>query len=363
MKLFTLFILLLSLKTLCFSQTDSTWQNTPNVEFSGFIDAYYAYDFNKPETTYRQAFLFNHNRHNETNINLAYVKVAVDHTIYRANLALQAGTYAQDNYTAEEGMLKNLYEANVGISLNQKNNFWLDAGIFSSHLGFESATSINNPTLTRSLAAESSPYYLAGAKITFTPNEKWEMAALICNGWQRIQRVQGNSLPGLGTQLVFKPNANTTLNWSTFVGTDDPDSTRRMRYFNDIYGQFQITKKLGFIAGFDFGFQQKTKRSSKYDSWLVPTLIAYYSINNQWKTALRAEYFQDENGVIISTGKVNGFKNVGLSANIDYLPVPNIACRLEGRVFQSKDAIYIRNGDSNVNSDAFITASIAVKIN
>jgi hypothetical protein len=52
--------------------------------------------------------------------------------------------------------LKNIYEANVGISLNKKNNLWVDAGVMPSHIGFESAISMDNWYLTRSLLAENS---------------------------------------------------------------------------------------------------------------------------------------------------------------------------------------------------------------
>ena len=359
---FAIFFIALSFFT--HAQTnDSLSQEAPNIQLSGFIDAYYSYDFNKPETPYRQPFLFNHNRHNETNINLAYVKIGVTHSRYRANLALQAGTYAEDNYAAEQGMLKALYEANVGIALTAKKNLWLDAGIFSSHLGFESAASIDNPTLTRSLAAESSPYFLAGAKLTYNPNEQWEMAAILCNGWQRIQRVDGNSLPGLGTQLVYRSSENVVINWSTFIGTDDPDSTRRMRYFNNFFAQFDINEKLGVTVGLDYGIQQRFKNSTEYENWWVPTLITYYQLSEQWRTALRIEYFNDEDGVIVNSGIAGRFQNLGLSANIDYFPMPNVAFRVEGRLFQNKDAIYLRNGESFVHHNAFITASIAVKIN
>lgn len=82
-------------------------------------------------------------------------------------------------------LLQHIYESNIGISLNKKNNLWLDAGIFGSHIGFESAISKDCWTLTRSLFAENSPYYLSGTKLTYNPNEHWEFAVIICNGWQR----------------------------------------------------------------------------------------------------------------------------------------------------------------------------------
>jgi hypothetical protein len=355
-----IFVIFCLFSNLLFAQNDPSWQEKPLLNISGFLDVFYVYDFNQPPGTERQPFLFNHNRHNEFNLNLGYLKLGLEHSKYRANLAFQSGTYSNDNYSAEPGLLKNIFEANVGVSLNKKNNLWIDAGVFASHIGFESAISIDNWTLTRSLLAENSPYFLSGAKLTFTPNEKLEITGLIVNGWQRIQRLQGNSLPSFGTQLSYNPTEKVTLNWSTFIGTDDPDSTRRMRYFSNFYGQFQLTQKLGLIAGFDLGTQQRIKNSSDYDFWMSPVIIGQYQINKTWKTAIRGEYYQDETGIIIPTGTQNGFKTTGLSLNFDYSPTQNLFCRLEGRWLNSRDPIFETNSASK-NNNFILATSIAIR--
>ncbi len=342
------------------AQDDSLWQQQPDLSISGFLDVFYVYDFNQPQGAERQSFLFNHNRHNEFNLNLGLVKFGIKHPKYRANLAIHTGTYANDNYAAEPGLLKNIFEATIGIALNKKNSLWLDAGVFPSHIGFESAISMDNMTLTRSLSAENSPYFLSGAKLTFHPNDKWEIAGMIVNGWQRIQRLEGNSLPSFGTQVSYRPTNKVVLNWSTFIGTDDPDTTRRIRYFNNFYGQFQLTDKFDLIAGFDVGIQQKFRGDSAYDIWFAPVLIGRYAINTTWRFAVRAEYYQDETGIIIPTETTNGFQTTGLSLNIDYSPTQNIMCRFEGRWFNSKDDIFETTTDLT-NDNFFIGTSIAIK--
>ena len=322
------------------AQSDTTITQAPKISLSGFADVFYVYDFNQPQGIERQPFLFNHNRHNEFNLNLGFIKLGLEHAKYRANLALQSGTYANDNYAAEPGLLKGLFEANIGISLNKKNNLWLDAGVLPSYIGFESAISIDNWTMTRSLLAENSPYFLAGSKLTYNPSDKLEIAGFILNGWQRIQRIQGNSIPSFGTQLKYSPSKEISLNWSTFIGTDDPDSTRRMRYFNNFYVQFQCTDRFGLIIGFDIGTQQISKSSSVYDIWFSPVIIGQFVFNHNWKSAIRAEYYQDATGIIIPTGTINGFRTTGLSLNLDYAPTQNIMCRLEGRWLNSKDNVF-----------------------
>lgn len=341
-------------------QIGSSWEHKPQLSISGFADVFYVYDFNRPQGTERQNFLFNHNRHNEFNLNLGLVKFDVKHLKYRGSFALQTGTYANDNYAAEPGLLKNIFEANIGISLNKKNNLWIDAGVLPSHIGFESAISTENPTLTRSLLAENSPYFLTGAKLTFNPNDQWELAALIVNGWQRIQRLEGNSLPSFGTQVNFSPNQKITLNWSTFIGTDDPDTTRRIRYFNNFYGQFQISEKFDLVTGFDIGTQQAANESSTYNYWFSPVFIGRYTINNIWKTAIRTEYYQDKTGIIIPTETHEGLQTTGISLNLDYAPGRNIVWRIEGRWLASRDNIFETPSHMTANN-FFIATSLAIK--
>jgi len=342
------------------AQTDSLWNPIPQIKISGFLDIFYAYDFNNPETSNRQSFLYNHNRHNEFNLNLGYLKIGVTHPKYRANLALQAGTYVNDNYAAEPGLLKNIFEANIGLSLNKKNNIWLDAGIFASHIGFESAISMDNWTLTRSLLAENSPYYLSGAKLTYKPDSQWEFAALACNGWQHIQKISNNSLPSFGTQIKYTPSDKVTLNWSTFLGTDFPDDLRKMRYFNNFYGQFQINKYLGLIAGFDLGSQQQKANEPPFDQWFSPVIIIKYTMTDKWAGAVRAEYYQDKTGIIVPTNTENGFNTSGLSLNLDYSPSNNILCRFEGRWLKSQDQIF-QQGDNLTENNFSLVTSIAMK--
>ena len=338
---------------------DSIQTKNP-LTISGYVEAYYNHDFNQPDKNTVPGFLYNFNRANEVNVNLAFIKANYATDRVRANVSLAAGTYMNANYSAEPGVLKNIYEANVGVKLSKNSNLWLDAGIMPSHIGFESAVGKDNWTLSRSLLAENSPYFESGAKLGYTTkNEKLYVAAMYLNGWQRIQRVDGNSTPAFGTQITYKPTSAITLNYSTFIGNDKPDSLKQMRYFHNVYGIFQLTPTFGLTAGFDFGSEQKVKGSNGYNNWYTPVLIARFAPTDKIRMAARGEYYADKNGVIISTGTANGFKTFGYSLNFDYLPVENVMWRLEARSFNSKDAIFT-NDDRVKRQNYFITTSIAL---
>jgi hypothetical protein len=263
-----LFIFIFSFCALTVSAQDTT------LKITGYIETYYLYDFGKPENNKRPDFVYSYNRHNEVNLNLGYIKAAYENNNVRANLAIMAGTYPNANLAAEPGVLKNIYEANVGVKIMKERQLWIDAGIFASHIGFESAVGKDCWNLTRSIQADNSPYYESGVRLSYTsPNNKWYVSGLFLNGWQRIQRVDGNHTPAFGHQLTFKPNDKLTFNSSSFIGNDKPDSVKQMRYFHNLYAQMQLSEKFGVIAGFDIGAEQKAKGSSEYNTWYSPILI------------------------------------------------------------------------------------------
>lgn len=339
-----------------FGQTGST---PSPFTISGYIEVYYTYDFGKPGDHTRPSFIYSHNRHNEVNLNLGVVKAAYNKENVRANLALATGTYMNANLAAEPGVLKNIFEANAGVKISKKDNLWIGAGIFASHIGFESAISKDCWNVTRSILAENSPYYESGAKISYTSsNGKWFLSGLLLNGWQRIQRADANNSIASGHQLTFEPSLKITLNSSSFIGNDKPDSVRQMRYFHNFYGIFQLTNKLDLTTGFDMGAEQKTKDSSDYNTWYSPVAILKFSPGAKNNIAARAEYYNDKNGVIIKTGTPNGFRTWGYSLNYDYLVRNKIMWRIEARDFYSKDKIFTKKNNT-VNNNFFLTISLA----
>ncbi|WP_293879261.1 porin [Sphingobacterium sp. UBA1498] len=342
--------------TQLFAQQDTT-KNT-SLAISGYLEAYYLRDFNNSIGNTRPGFVYSHNRTNEVNINLALLKAAYETTNTRANLALGVGTYMNANYSAEPGVLKNIYEANAGVRISKKHNLWIDAGIFSSHLGFESAIGKDNWTVTRSIFADNSPYFETGAKISYTSaSGKLFLSGLVLNGWQRIQRVDGSSLPAFGHQLVYKPTDKWTINSGSFIGSDKADSVRQMRYFHNLYAIYQMNQKLGITVGFDIGAEQKGRGSSTYNVWYTPVLIARYATTERFSLTARGEYYNDKHGVIVSTGTAQGFQTFGYSLNADYAILPNVLWRTELRNLRNKDAMFLdRSNQLLKNTVTAVTA-------
>jgi len=77
--------------------------------------------------------------------------------------------------------------------------------------------------------------------------------------------------------------------------------------------------------------------------------------------AARGEYYQDKNGVIISSGTDNGFQTFGASLNVDYQVLPNFVWRTEVKNLNSKDAIFNDRNDILKKNNSLAVTSLAIR--
>lgn len=326
------------------------------VSIGGVIDAYYAYDFNRPPGRNR-AFTTQPLRHNEFNINLALVDVQYATDRSRGRFALQTGTYVTANYAAETPTLQRLHEGWVGIRLG-RSDWWFDLGVFGSHIGFESAVTLDNWTYSRSLMADFSPFYESGLKISGPLSTRTTFAFLVLNGWQNIGET--NEDKAIGTQLQIRPSDRALFNWSTFIGNEAPDSApSQVRIFNNAFAQIQLSDRFDAVGIFDIGFQKKAVTGG-YRTWYATALLARYQLTPSVRVVGRAEYFSDKDQVVATTGTPNGFRTSGLSVNLDYAVYDNVMLRWEVRSLFSKDRIFPTQAGASKNN-GFIVMSLAMR--
>lgn len=323
-------------------------QNTTgnSITYSGFGEFYYGYDFSNPQNHERPNFIYNHKRHNEINANLIFGRASFTNENTRATLGLMVGNYAEYNLSNEPNWAQFIYEANFGVKVSKSHNLWLDVGIMPSHIGFESAISGDCWTLTRSILAENSPYYETGAKLGYTnKKENLTIAVLALNGWQKIRRIDGNQKPSFGLQINYRPKKGMLLNYSNFLGSDKPDSLRTFRVFHNFYWQYETDSKFDFILGFDLGTEKNA--AAQFATWFSPVGILRYRINDRAKLAARGEFYSDEDQVIIATNTSFGCQVLGLSTNFDYSLSKAVQFRIEGKMFQANEPIFIENQRQN----------------
>lgn len=324
----------------------------------GYLEMYYLYNFKSNQDHLQPSFLYSYNRNNEVSLNLGLIQFNYESSKIKMNFGLMVGTYPTANLAGEPPIFRNIYEASIAFRASKKRKLWVEAGIFPSHLGFESAIGSDNNNLTRSLCAESSPYYESGVRVSWNSgNDKWYLAALYLNGWQHM--VRSNNTPAFGTQLIYKKDEKLLFNWSTFIGNEYPDTLQRWRFFNNLYTTIIINGRMHINFGVDFGIEQKITNKNDYAPWFTPTLSTRYQINTNNYIGYRFEYFLDEYEIIIPNGG-DGTSLFGFSINYDRKINDLIFWRTEARFFSSKTKIFELQ-DKPSYHNFFIGTSLSVK--
>lgn len=309
------------------------WAEPPEITFGGVVDAYHTVDVDEPPNHDRPPFLYSHARSGEATLNLAMIRLGMERDPVRAALGLMAGTFPTANQGGEIEGLRHLYEAYAGVRVGE--GAWVDAGLFPSHLGAESAIGSANPTLSRSLLAESSPYYLAGVRATWAVNDDVTLGAVVANGWQSLGQPPGADAIGGGTQVTFAASDAVTLNWSTWVGRQPGDTTR---VFNDVYALVDAGPVELILWG-DIGVDDG-------DVWGGAAVLGRGWFTEHVGLGARMEHLHDPRGVVaVALG--DGVVVDGASVNLDLVPLPPddgelplLTFRFEARALRSDRGIF-----------------------
>lgn len=269
--------------------------------------------------------------------------------------------YINDNYAAEQGSLKNLVEANVGVKLAKNREIWLDAGILGSPYTNETPVSKEHLMYTRSLASEYTPYYLAGVKLGAELNKKWNAYLYVVNGWQQILNL--NEGLSLGTQVEFRPNNNLLLNWDTYVGDESSASQPGygMRYFTDLYLIYKPKGRFSLTSCVYAGSQQAEDSLGQDNSlsWWQANIIMDIQFKKRSSISARFEYFSDPSSVqVLPVTSLTGFETGSVSLGYKLKIPGNALFRLENRYFFSNRPVFYDPGGNPVSKSNLFIASL-----
>lgn len=349
--------------------------DTTRVTFGAFVDAYYAWDAGRPPSLDRSfaggaPFTTQPARHNEFNVNLAFVDAVLAGPRVRGRLALQAGTSVQSNYAGEPtngtlsgpSMARHIQEAVAGYRI--ADGLWVDGGIFFSNVGMESWISRDNPTYTRSLAADYSPYYSSGVKLTWAATDRLSARVDLVNGWQNVS--ESNAGKGAGIRLDFAATPTSTLAYYGFLS---PEAGTRLRTFNGV-GARIVAGAWTLLGAADVGTQARAPASGGTSRWVDAAAIARYRVTPAVALSARVEYADDRDQVVIGTGArgtgatavANApLRAVGGSVGVDVQPQPRVLWRTEARGWRNRDAIFPDGrGDAPRRSSGFVVTSLAL---
>jgi Putative beta-barrel porin-2, OmpL-like. bbp2 len=316
---------------------------------------------NKPFNKTRPAFHYNYTKANNAGVNIALARVHYSNQKFRTNFGLMAGDYPTANLANEEPWARMIYEANAGVNLSKKKDLWLDAGIMPSHIGFETAIGRDNWSATRSIVADNSPYYETGLRLSYQPNAKWYVAALMLTGWQRITFPRNKFEPDFGTQITFKPSSKISINYSSFIGKTPSAFSNAKRYYSNLFATIQLHSKIAAQFGWDIGSEYRPtgiSNNAVWNAWCVQ--LQYKLVPDKWQLTARYERFIDRRTVLFELPAqiYHQFNVHHTSVNIDRFLGKGFLLRAEANYQSSPYPIFRENTQlARRQFSAFLIAS------
>ncbi len=228
------------------------------------IDAAYHQSFNHPKdnTIGGSSEVF---RSGEVQLTQLGVGGDFHYNNVRGRLMTQFGMYSQttprnDSSPARgQWNLDNAYrylsEAYGGYHFDALHGINVDAGIFMSYVGLFSYYQFDNWAYQPSYVSSNTPWFFNGVRIQIFPTEKVKIEPWIVNGWQSYGKF--NKAPGLGLQVLWRPNGSISILSNTYWGTDTLGNPDRKRFHSDNSLQVKYFDNPGNLldkAAFTFTF-------------------------------------------------------------------------------------------------------------
>src|SRR6266849_1249172 len=286
----------------------------PAVQLHGWVDVFYGLNTNRPAdgTSFLPGTGTTARRANELNLNAAAVDVSLEPRPVGFHLTLAFGSGLDVVHSGEPSgsaigpeVWRNVYQASVSYTAPIGSGLLFEAGIYPSHIGFETFFSKDNWNYTRGWMGEFSPYYQTGLKISYSFDAHWSAQLHFLNGWQNIG--DNNRAPAVGTQLAWT-NDRVTLGFNTFAGPELPGDDSHWRLFGDLTAVVKATSCLSLGATADLGRQDRPQGAAV---WHAAGLYARIALAERVALALRAEYYDDVDGFFSGAPQVSGQLEAG----------------------------------------------------
>lgn len=339
------------------SATQSQSDSAGKWNFSMFADVYLGRNYTVSENVEQSiSELVSFHRFNEVTLNTGFAVFDYLDSTKRFSAGAGIGTYMQRNMATEPMGYRNVLQCYGGVKLSHKGSLWLDAGIMPSHIGYESAISMDQPTLTRSLVSDFSPYYETGIKLSGL-HKNVNFSALWLNGWQRIWRNSQELGNHVGVQAQYSPG-KFLFNYSGFYGGLGQSNAGTERFFHDIYVKLVMGRRISLWMLLDYGTDHV---NGNQNSWWGSAAVLRCKLNDRTSISARLEHFSDPYKRIVLSA-VKPAEITGFSINGDFQLTEGVLFRVELKQLNASEYIFFNANSTFTQNSLQGLASIAWKL-
>jgi hypothetical protein len=324
-----------------------------SVDFSGFVDGYYSYNFNRPGSQTNQLYNFD----DATGFSLEAAKLTMNHGADpigahvdllwgRTNAFLHSSSDTTDNFVEQ---------AYISIKPPKAKGFELDAGQFVTSAGQEVIETMNNWSYSHGiLFGYAIPYYHFGLRTTMPVTKSWTAGVQLVNGWNNVVDNNGGVTVGL-TSSVVKPKYTWNLNY--YTGPENSGTQKGYRNLIDTTLLLTPTSKFSMYVNYDYGQNHApttTPQSQHSPHWQGVAVSGRGQVTSNAALVARYEHFIDNQG--FSTGlaqKLNEF-----TATYEYKWAAGLLMRSEYRRDWSDQAFFSKGDTNAVKAQSTLTMGL-----
>lgn len=339
-----------------------TW-SVGSIDFSGFIDGYYSYNYNRPSNAANGQINDLYNFDDKTDqFNLAAADLTLNHNpdpigvhadliFGRTNAIIHPSTDKNtDNY---------IEQAYISYTPARSHGSELDFGQFVTSAGAEVIPAMSNWNYSRSiLFAWAIPYYHFGLRTSTPFTKTWTAGLQVVNGWNDVVSNNGGVTIGL-TSALTRPKYTWDLNF--YTGPQNYNTQKGYRNLIDTTLLLTPTAKFNAYINYDYG--QNRSPSSVSGGTLLPASSAHWSgvavaaheqATGKVALSARYEYFNDNSG--FSTGTAQDLQEV--TGTYEYKWAEGLLTRLEYRHDWSNVAFFHKGDTGMVDAQSTLTLGL-----
>ena len=281
-----------------------------NLAISGYVDAYYQYNFNDPESGVNKGRVFDLH-HNQFSLGLVQAMFTYTKGRLTGVADLTVGPNADLANFGNEGTARLIKQAYISYAISDKVGFTV--GQYGTHIGYELIDAPLNFNYSLSYLFGNGPFYHTGAKFDFALSESVGLMVGVVNGWDAL--VDYNEKKSITAQFSVAPSDEFSLylNW---IGGDEYDV--RSPAGNSFFGStedsftslFDLTTSYqasdAFLIGLNAAYGSfKSGADTPVDgdpysddvTWGGAALYLNYATSETFALGFRGEYFSDPDGV------------------------------------------------------------------
>jgi hypothetical protein len=296
-----------------------------------YLQGGYTFNFRNPDSGTNEQRVFDQ-KANSFLIDLAQIQFAKDAPVGGLGYKLKVSFGETAKYIHSTGLGDptdgaDLTEAYVNYVVPLGSGLKVQFGKFVTYHGAEVIEARDNFNYSRAfLFNYAIPFTHTGLMAGYTFSKLLTANIYVVNGWDTFN--DNNKGKTFGTSFLVTPIEPLTMNFGLMYGPEQSDNSSHYRFLFDWVGTFKATKNLTFALNTDFANEEKDPLNGGRNSrWYGIAGYTKYDFTDWFSTTIRAEYFDDRDGV--RTGIAQKLKEITITP--EFRIVKNLLLRPEYR--------------------------------